>query len=477
MRVLHVGSGFRPWRRGGLVAYIEDLMGAQVRRGDEVAYFFSGRQYPAPRRVGLRRWSRSDIPMYEVVNSPLYDHGRDPRTELAEPRVERLFAEVVEEFRPDVVHVQEIAGLPTSLLELAHGLGVPTVVTLQDYFFLCPAFKLLDGDGRVCTRREVGAWCVATTAAEARGPEPLFEATVTYDLERAALLRRIDPSLRDERIRRLAKWVGRRAAPTSGPQGGALDYQRRRDLNVARLGRADRVIAMSERVAELHVQLGVDPRPMRTVHLTLAHIEHLTPRIAAPDGTVTFATLGAFESVAKGGSVLVDAVRRLSESPAAGRFRVRVLGWIAPEFAAAAADLDAIDLATPFAPRELDAMLDDVDVGLMPSVWEEAYGYAGVEFLAKGIPVIGNAIGGITDYVREGETGWLNRSCSGEELARIMAGIVSRPDEVVRLNARLRANREAIVKPIARHADEMDAIYAEVVAERRNGAAVQGAAT
>ncbi len=46
MRVLHVGSGSRPLRRGGLVAYIEELMHEQVRRGDDVAYFFSGRYFP-----------------------------------------------------------------------------------------------------------------------------------------------------------------------------------------------------------------------------------------------------------------------------------------------------------------------------------------------------------------------------------------------------------------------------------------------
>jgi hypothetical protein len=44
MRLLHIGSGFRPWRSGGLVAYVEDLIDEQVRRGHEVAYFFSGRQ-------------------------------------------------------------------------------------------------------------------------------------------------------------------------------------------------------------------------------------------------------------------------------------------------------------------------------------------------------------------------------------------------------------------------------------------------
>ena len=103
----------------------------------------------------------------------------------------------------------------------------------------------------------------------------------------------------------------------------------------------------------------------------------------------------------------------------------------------------------------------------MSSVWEEAYGYAGIEFLAKGVPVIANAIGGMTDYTREGETGWLNRSCSAAELARIMAGIVERPEQISELNAKLLAGRDAIVKPMARHADEMEVVYREAIAADR----------
>src|SRR5258707_7179731 len=106
----------------------------------------------------------------------------------------------------------------------------------------------------------------------------------------------------------------------------------------------------------------------------------------------------------------------------------------------------------------------------MSSIWEEAYGYAGVEFLAKGIPVIANAIGGMTDYTRDGETGWLNRSCSAAELARIMAGVIERPQTVAELNARLLADPGSIVKPFARHAEEMDAVYRQAIAAARASA-------
>jgi glycosyltransferase involved in cell wall biosynthesis len=77
-------------------------------------------------------------------------------------------------------------------------------------------------------------------------------------------------------------------------------------------------------------------------------------------------------------------------------------------------------------------------VGILPSIWDEAYGYAGLEFLAKGISVIANAIGGMVDYNREGETGRLNRSCSAAELAGIRGDLIAHPDQVAELNAGFR---------------------------------------
>ena len=468
MRVLHIGSGFRPWRRGGLVAYVEDLMDEQVRRGDSVTYFFAGRQYPLVSGPRLRRWEQRGVEMLEVVNSPLHDHGRQPELESAEPRIERMLGRLLTELRPDVVHVQELAGLPFSVLDVIRASRTPTVVTLQDYFPVCSTFRLLDAGGEVCLRREIGADCAATAAADPREPGLMTEATVKFHLQRAPFVARLDSPWVEAGVHSVARAVGkadarRRTSGAASPEA----FQRRRELNVERLNRADRVIAMSHRVAEIYSLLGVDPDRLRTIHLTLAHIEHLTPRRRDGRHPLTFATLAGFESEAKGARLLVEAMRLLAERAPGGGFRLLVLGHVDPRFAQEARGVAGIEIGRHFAPAELDSILDGVDVGLMPSIWEEAYGYAGIEFLAKGIPVIANAIGGMPDYTREGETGWLNHSCSAEELARIMAGVVERPEQVGELSDRVLAALDSIVKPIARHADEMETVYRDVAAARR----------
>ena len=473
MRVLHVGSGFRPWRAGGLVAYVEDLMDEQVRRGHEVTYFFSGRLYPLLGGPRLRRWHRRGLTMLEVINSPLHDHGRQPEVELAEPRLEAMLERTLRDLRPEVVHVQELAGLPSSALDVIRAAGAPTVFTLQDYFPLCPAFKLLDSEGRVCLRREVGADCVATTAADQRDPGLLIEATIRHHIRRSPRLRRAYESQRsgppmrrmEARLIRLELARRRRAMPT--PVDPAAAFQRRRDVNVARLNRVDALVAMSTRVAEIYAELGVERQRLRTLQLTLGHIEHLTPRRRVPAAPMTFATLAGFESAAKGGPLLLEAMRLLERRAGDGSFRLLVFGKVDPKFEELANGVPGLEVRGPFVRPDLDAMLDEVDVGIVPSVWEEAYGYAGVEFLAKGIPVIANAVGGMTDYTRDGETGWLNRSCSAAELADIIDGVLERPDEVAQLNAKLLAARDSVVKTMARHAEEMEAVYEGVLAGRR----------
>src|SRR5437660_12823101 len=112
LKILHVGWGFSPWRPGGLIYYAEDLMAAQVARGDSVSYFCSGRHYPFVAGPRMKRWCPAGVDIHELINPPItpaLEAGtRHPEMDLAEPRIESAFERVLARVRPDVVHIQEL---------------------------------------------------------------------------------------------------------------------------------------------------------------------------------------------------------------------------------------------------------------------------------------------------------------------------------------------------------------------------------
>lgn len=474
MRVLHVGWGYQPLRGGGLIAYAEDVMRAQAARGDQVGYFCAGRHLPGLHRPRLLRWSRSGVRMYEVLNSLLpiaVDRGTAfPERELDEPHSERLFRRVLTRFEPDVIHVQEIFGLPSSLLDLAYEAGIPTIMTLQDYLPLCPTLKLYDADGQICLRREPAEQCVRCSASAPVDTRHMKRATTARWL--VALGRRF-PTTRDT-VRRAVQSAALRASrlspsSPSGLQGPppvehapAEAYQRRRDTNIRRLSRVDVLLAMSPRVEEIYAGLGVAPERLTTLRLTVGHLEQISARaFDKPPRVPCFATLNGGNSIEKGALVVLEAVRELEARGFSDAYTLRVYGSVAEEVRDEFARSPAVRLEGAYGPHSLNELLEDVDVGIVPSVWEEAYGYVGLELLAKGIPVIGNAMGGIVDYVRPGQTGWINESSDGHGLADAMATVIRAPQQIVDLHELIVRQRSELIKPVNHHLTELDRAYDE----------------
>jgi glycosyltransferase involved in cell wall biosynthesis len=479
VRILHLGWGFSPWRPGGLIAYAEDLMAAQVSRGDEVSYFMSGRHYPFVRGPRLKRWRRRGVAMHELINSPIIaglEHGtRAPDLDLTEPRVEAAFRRVLDRSNPHIIHIQELHALPSSLIEIARDAGVPMLMTLQDYGPLCTTLRLFDADGAICTRREIGADCLARNADAPTGPANLIDRTIEFEVARARkVLRvgeRVDFSFIGPVYGRLRARTahGGSPAPVGGPPpldpALASAYQRRREVNAERLGLVDSLIAQSPRVAQIYQALGVRGDRMITMPFTLRHIEWLRPRrLSTPPAPIVFGTLNGAASRSKGSQTIVGALGALREAGLEGRFRLRVLGHVAPPVRAELEAFEGVELGGLYRPEHLDSVLDDVDVGIMPSMWEEALGYIGLEFIGKGIPLIANPLGGIVEYAREGETAWLNHSCTGEGLAEIMAALVRDPAEVVEMHERLMAVRGCVLVPHDRHLEAIDEVYRELTA-------------
>ena len=66
--------------------------------------------------------------------------------------------------------------------------------------------------------------------------------------------------------------------------------------------------------------------------------------------------------------------------------------------------------------------------GVVPSVWPEPLGVVSLEAMSRSKAVIGSAVGGITDIVVDGETGFLTEPGDVDELAARMAELIANPE-------------------------------------------------
>ncbi|HEX8680459.1 MAG TPA: glycosyltransferase, partial [Chthoniobacterales bacterium] len=412
---------------------------------------------------------------------------KNPRLDVSEPYTERVLRETIAAFRPDVIHVQELASLPSAVLEVVQQSGVPNLMTLQDYGPLCPVFRLYDYRGQVCLQRDVGHKCVPCCSALSGTTGHLLNTTWRYEIRRvlgshlAKFVWKHKDSLR--RLRAVLHRATERApaavpdtvAGDTGPpvaDDSAQAYQARRDTAVARLQRMDLLIAQSTRVAEIYRALGVETDRLRTLNLTVDHLGRIKFRARTSIGSpLTFITLNGCAMVPKGASIMRDAFLSLAALVPENSFRLLIYGSVDP----AARDLLALPQVEHlgiYHVRDLDRILEQAHVGIVPSIWEEAYGYTGIEMLAKGVPIIGNARGGIVDYLKPNVTGWLNIANTADGLAAILREVIEQPEQVLALNRKIAAQRSSLIKPMEVHRREMHALYEEAARQRATSQAL-----
>jgi glycosyltransferase involved in cell wall biosynthesis len=84
---------------------------------------------------------------------------------------------------------------------------------------------------------------------------------------------------------------------------------------------------------------------------------------------------------------------------------------------------DRIRLYGYRADREL--LLEAADVCVVPSVWDEAFGLAALEAMARAKPVIATAVGGIPEVIQAGVTGLLVQPADEAQLAAAMASLLT----------------------------------------------------
>ncbi len=453
MRLLLVANGLPPRSWAGVELDTYTLAHALAERHD-VWLYVRAEDHARP---NYTHWDEVDGPLKvrRVVNN-LADPD-DFVARFRNPTIERGFDDYLDRVRPDVVHFQHLVGLSAPLLARARSRGIPSVLSLHDFWWICPRIQLLRADLTPCAGPSHAFDCVTC----------LSDWRIAPRLERRTPLQRIRTALAFQRRAgrswpRIALILARRAleASTERPPRPKATTEARLRLHDYRLNlmrlllRFPAVITTPSRFARdyLSAALALPAERIRVVPLGVPAVS-VEPRQPAEQLRVVY--VGTIFPP-KGAHVLVEAGARL------GHLGVEIHlyggdGGVAPYQHKLRAMGGNVVFHGPFRREELGRVLSEIDVLVLPALWPETYSLVLREALAAKLPVVASRIGAIPELIRDGENGLLVTPGSVDELAAVLERLAREPA----LRERLAASSTPL-RTLSDYHAEIEGIYAEI---------------
>lgn len=319
-----------------------------------------------------------------------YRHITDPRLHDAHLlHANRALIELVESLlsreRFDAVYVANIK-CPEILEILAP--HPRSICHVHDHRYLCPTgVRVLPRSGKICDRR-AGLACFAHCA--------------------------------------LTTWLDHRVIPRWTVEYSGFKRARRHAHRFARL------LVASRHMREALSKGGFDSRKIGVLPCLIASRDP-TP-CPIPTGPFRAVFVGRVEPT-KGADVFVRAISMLRDVSGI----IVGDGAVLEDVRRLALELGVssrIELTGGLPNDQALARMRSSHVVVVPSCWPEPFGMVGIEAMGVGRAVIGSNVGGIPDWLADGETGLLVPPADAHALANAIGRLMSDPDEIARMGQR-----------------------------------------
>jgi glycosyltransferase involved in cell wall biosynthesis len=413
VRVLLLVHQYLPEHVGGTELYTQAVANALVSSGHQTSVFYRRRADG----VGLERRVEDGVPVWAAWAGRVNPTGLYLAT-FGVPFIEQAFERTLDEFRPDLVHVQHLMGLPVQLLRILRRKRIPYVVTLHDYWWICANAQLLTNYAQqVC-----------------EGPR------LWLNCGRCALAR-----------------AGLGAAWPAAPALAPLLAARAR-LQRQALAGADRLIAPTHFVRTWHVQHGISAAQIEVLPHGI-EMPALLPRGEHSAGRVRFACIGGL-AWQKGVHILIKAFDQLT-----GQAELWVAGSESfdPGYAQQLRDCagPGVRFLGGLTRAQVWECLANTDVLVVPSLWYEAFSLIAHEGFAAGVPVVAARLGALAEIVNDGVDGLLVPPGEVGAWHATLQRLVDEPPILDRLRAGVRAPMD-----LRTHARLLCDVYQRVIASK-----------
>jgi glycosyltransferase involved in cell wall biosynthesis len=200
MKILFTIHDFLPKHKAGSEIYTYNLAKAMSRTNDVLILYAEDDPGTAQYNVEKREYGGVDCLCVTNMH-----HNTSFRDTYDNPEIDRIFTHILDDFKPDIVHCQHLMNLSTNIVPIAKSRGIPVVLTLHEFWLMCPvAGQRLERGRTIC--RKVGAVRCAECIMTCEGP-------LTNPYRTLAMI----PDFRSEKADLIAETFGPRVRQRKGP--------------------------------------------------------------------------------------------------------------------------------------------------------------------------------------------------------------------------------------------------------------------
>lgn len=421
-----------------------------VRRGHTVRVF-SG--YPADETLAdAERFDEYD---YEQIHVHRFKHSYtamgDQQSLIALDYDNHLaaqrFAQIIEAFKPDVIHFFHLNRLGTGLIERAFQAAVPATFTPTDFWAVCPTAQLVLADGRLCA-----------------GPSTFAGNCVKHFAETTnnSFAARAIKWLRTPVVDTVVQLTLAKVMPLYPKRHEVFAMGERLSTNVHRLNLLQKIFSPNPFMTELLVRYGVHAdRILESSYgidqtASPSHLPVIRHKTAGRPVQVGFVgTLAPH----KGCHVLIEAFKAcIAAREVHAELKIYGSPEHFPDYAQhlmqLAADHPSIAFCGVFPNSEIADVMEGIDVLAVPSLWYENTPLVVYSAQAAGRPIIASNLPGISVVVTHDINGLLFETGNVDDLALQLGRTIVEPGLIARLGAACTPP-----KSTAEYVDELLAVW------------------
>ncbi len=440
MRILFVIHGFLPFSSTGVETYTYTLAKALSRKNDVLVY--TARFDPLKKKYSDFDYTYSGIKVrgfyYDSVYKNLSETYRDRK-------LDEKFAEIVREFRPDIVHFQHLIFHSAGYTETTSDLKIPSLLTLHDFYYFCPNLGQRLFLGRYRCRNKIPLKCAICYRTSKLNISPV-DTKIYKQTEGNFLFERIRDSL--PHLSYLVKGLRLlRIHPTPDEM-----LEREREM-LKFLGRINLLISPSLYYKNFYEGY--------TGHSNIIHLDYgfeKAGKYRKKKKQSSKLRLGFAGTISrhKGVHLLIELAERLKDS-------VRILIWGNDKndliLAKRLKSQRNIEFRGEFGPEDKGRIYGEIDYLVVPSVWEENSPLVIHEALLYGTPVIASRRGGNPELIREGRNGFLFDPDERDSLTNLIKKILQE-------KIRIEKPDSSVVMNISRHREVIERLYANLLSNK-----------